>query len=240
MHWFDRFAPLLAPEHRVVRIDLLGHGGSAKPLGDYSIERQAEAVDGVLRALGVEDALFVGHSFGGAVSVAVAERSPSLVGRLVVLDEGPDNGYGSTSLLTRIGFVPVVGELVHRIAFDAGIRDGYADAFAEGFDLSGEVGDQTVRDYRAMTYPSYASSWDAEERYLAETQLQERLRRLAIPALVVFGEQDAFFDAESSAEAFRAVPGLRVEVLPGVGHSPIVERPDAVAQLVREHVAAPA
>jgi pimeloyl-ACP methyl ester carboxylesterase len=240
MHWFDRLAPLLADEHRIVRIDLLGHGGSAKPLGDYSLERQAEAVAEALRALAVENALFVGHSFGGAVSVAVAERFPSLVARLVVLDEGPDNSYGDLSLITRLGFMPVVGELVHRVSFDAAIRDGYGDAFGEGFDLSGELGDQVVRDFRAMTFPSYKCSWDAEERFLSGTHLDERLRRLGLPALLVFGEQDKFFDAERSAAAFRAVPGLRVEVLPGVGHSPNLELPEEVARLVREHVAAAA
>ncbi|MDQ3934853.1 MAG: alpha/beta fold hydrolase [Actinomycetota bacterium] len=240
LHWFDRLAPLLAGDHRVVRIDLLGHGGSAKPLGDYSIERQAAAVVEALAALGVDDALFVGHSFGGAVSVAVAERSPSLVGRLVVLDEGPDNSYGSQGLMTRMGFVPVVGELLHRLAFDAAIRDGYSDAFADGFDISGELGDQLVRDFRAMTYASYKSSWDAEEAWLFATALHERVRRLGMPALVVFGEHDTFFDVSASAEAFRTVPGVRVEVLAGVGHSPPLERPEEVARLVREHVAAPA
>ena len=240
LHWFDRLAPLLAGDHRIVRIDLLGHGGSAKPLGDYSIERQAAAVAEVLGALGVEDALFVGHSFGGAVSVAVAERSPSLVGRLAILDEGPDNSYGSQGLMTRMGFMPVVGELLHRLAFDAAIRDGYSDAFAGGFEISDELGDQLVRDFRAMTYASYKSSWDAEEAWLLATPSHERLRRLGMPALVVFGAEDTFFDAASSAEAFRTVPGVRVEVLAGVGHSPIVERPEKVARLVREHVAAPA
>ncbi|HKP90714.1 MAG TPA: alpha/beta fold hydrolase [Thermoleophilaceae bacterium] len=240
MHWFDRLAPLLGAEHRLVRIDLLGHGGSAKPRGDYSIERHAEAVAGALGEIGVASALFLGHSFGGAVSIAVAERSPALVERLVVLDEGPDNSYGDLSLITRLGFMPVVGELVHRVSFDAAIRDGYGDAFGEDFDLSGELGDQVVRDFRAMTFPSYKCSWDAEERYLSATQLHERVRQLGLPALVVFGEQDRFFDAESSAAAFRTVPGVRVEVLPGVGHSPNVERPDELARLVREHVAAPA
>lgn len=234
MHWFDRLAPLLAGEHRVVRIDLLGHGGSAKPLGDYSIERQAAAVASALEALGVSGALFLGHSFGAAVSVAVAERAPRLVERLVILDEGPDNGYGELALMTRLGFVPVVGELMHRLAFDAAIRDGYADAFAPGFDLSGPLGERLVRDFRAMTFASYKSSWDAEEAYLAATPLHERVRRLGVPALAVFGEHDTFFDAERSAAAFRTVPGVRVEVLAGVGHSPNVERPEEVARLARE------
>jgi pimeloyl-ACP methyl ester carboxylesterase len=239
LHWFDRFAPLLADDHRVVRIDLLGHGGSAKPAVDYTIERQAEAVAATLRQLGIGPALFVGHSFGGAVSVALAERDPELVDRLVILDEGPSNEFGDQALMTKMGFWPVVGEFMHRIAFPAAIRDGYGDAFAEGFDIASgfDDPDQVVHDYRAMTYGSYKGSWDGEEGYLAARRLDHRLRDLGIPALVVFGEHDSFFRARESAGAFRQVPGVRVEVLEGAGHSPNVERPEEVARLVREFAA---
>lgn len=234
LHWFDRLAPLLVREHRVIRVDLLGHGGSEKPVTDYSVEEQDEAVAEVLDQLGVSRAAVVGHSFGAAVAVSLAERSPELVERLVLLDEGPDNSFGDQPLMTTIGFVPVIGELLHRLAFDAAIRDGYGDAFAKGFDLASgfDDPDQVVRDYRAMTYCSYKRSWDAEESFLQETCLDERLRRLAVPALVVFGAEDRFFHANESAVVFEAVPGTRVEVLGGVGHSPNVERPAEVARLI--------
>lgn len=239
LHWFDALAPLLAADHRVVRVDLLGHGGSAKPLTEYDVERQAAAVTEALERVDVHRALFVGHSYGGAVSIAVAERRRELVDRLVVLDEGPGPDFTTDPLMTRLGFVPVLGELLHRIAFDAAIRDGYSDAFGDGFDLSGAMGEQVVRDYRAMTYASYKGCWRGEQRYLAAERLDERLRRLGVPALVLFGEHDRFFRTRESAEAYRAA-GVRAEVLPGVGHSPIVERPEETARLVREHGAVPA
>ena len=235
LHWFDRLAPLLAADHRVIRLDLLGHGGSAKPLGDYSLERQAAAVTEALERIDVHAALFVGHSFGAAVSVAVAERRRELVERLVILDEGPNGDeFGEEPLMTRVGFAPVLGELLHRLAFDAAIRDGYKDAFGPGFDLSGEVGDTVVRGFKAMTFPSYKRSWRQEQAYLAERRLDERVRDLGIPALAAFGEEDSFFHARECADAFAAVPGVRVELLPGVGHSPNIERPEEVARLVRE------
>ncbi len=152
MHWFDGLVPLLADEHRVVRVDLLGHGGSAKPRADYGVEQQAAAVTEALERVDVHAAPFVGHSYGAAVSVAVAERRRELVARLVILDEGPNLETATDPLMTRLGFLPVLGELMHRLAFDSAIRDGYGDAFAEGFDLSGPMGEQVVRDYRAMTF----------------------------------------------------------------------------------------
>ena len=236
MRWFDRLAPSLAEEHRVIRIDALGHGGSAKPLATYSMEEHAAAVLAALEQLEVTRALFVGHSFGSAVAVAVAERRPELLGRIVVIDEGPDNGFGDQPLMTRIGFVPVVGELLHRLAFDAAIRDGFRDAFAPGFDLADgfDDPDQVVHDYRAMTFRSYKGSWDGEGSYLEDERLDHRIRRLDVPALILFGEHDSFFRAEESAAAYRELPRARVEVLPGVGHSPPVERPDDVMRLIRE------
>ena len=239
LHWFDRLAPLLTGDHRVIRLDALGHGGSAKPRIEYTVEQHAAAVAEALERLGVERAPFVGHSFGGALSIAVAERRPSLVERIVLMDDGPDNGFGDQPFMTTIGFVPVVGELLRRLAFDAAIRDGFRDAFADGFDLASgfDDPDQVVHDYRAMTFTSYKGSWDGEEAYMDATPLDERLRRLGVPALVIFGAEDRFFRAEEAAAAYRRVPGVRVEVLAGAGHSPQIEQPEEVARLVREAAA---
>jgi pimeloyl-ACP methyl ester carboxylesterase len=238
LHWFDRLAPMLAEDHRVVRVDALGHGGSAKPRAGYAVEQQAAAVAEALARLDVARAPFVGHSYGAAVAVAVAERVPELVERVVILDEGPGNEHAQEPLMTRLGFMPVLGELLRALAFDAAIRDGYSDAFAPGFDLSGgfDDPDQLAHDYRAMTFTAYKRCWDGEKRYL-ETGLDERLRRLGLPALVVFGEHDSFFRAEESVAAFRRVPGVRAELMPGAGHSPNVERPADVARMVREFAA---
>jgi pimeloyl-ACP methyl ester carboxylesterase len=240
LHWFDRLAPLLAGEHRIIRFDLLGHGGSTKGPGGVSIEQQAQAVEEALAELGVESALFVGHSYGAAVSVAVAERGGSLVERLVNLDEGPnDDDFGQVPLLARIGLYPVIGELFHRVAIDSLVRDGYSDAFGDDFDMAGGFHDpdQVVHDYRAMTFTSYRECWNGELAFLNSRRLDERLRDVGVPALVVFGDQDRFFLGRESADAFRQVPNARVELLAGVGHSPNVECPDEVARLVREFAA---
>ena len=234
--WFDRLAPLLAGSRRVVRVDLLGHGGSAKPGGGYAIEDHARHVAAALDALGVQRATMVGHSFGGAVLVALAEARPDLVERLVVMDEGPDTSkrFASTPLTAELPYVPVLGELLHRVAPDSVVRDGFKDAFAPGFDLAAgfDDPDQVVHDFRAMTFASSKRSWRAESAFLSETPLDERVRRLDLPALVVFGEHDRFFRAGACAEAFGSVPNAAVEVLPGVGHSPPVEAPERVAELI--------
>ncbi len=236
LHWFDRLAPLLAEDRRVIRVDLLGHGGSEKPGEGYTIENQARLVELALEQLDVSVAVVVGHSMGGAVATALADRSPGLVSGLVVLDEGPDTSFGSTPLLARLGFLPLLGEMLHRVTPDGMVRDGYRDAFAKGFDLAAgfDDPDQVVRDFRRMTFTSYKQSNAGEEHFLDSEPLNARLRRLGKATLVLFGEEDRFFRARESARAFDGVvPGARVEVVPGVGHSPNVEAPERIAELVR-------
>ena len=242
MHWFDRFAPLLAGSNRVIRIDLLGHGGSSKPPDGYELENQARLVGLALDRLGVERVTVVGHSMGGAVGVSLAEQRPELVRALAVINEGPDNSFGHEPPLEKLGFVPVIGELLYRIVLDGMVRDGYKSAFAAEYDMAQgfDDPDQVVRDYRRMTYTSYRAGHHREDEFLSAERLDARLRRIDCPRLMVFGEEDSFFRAEECAREFESVPGLQVELMSGVGHSPNVEAPERLAPLVTELAAAAA
>ncbi|HEU4980828.1 MAG TPA: alpha/beta fold hydrolase, partial [Solirubrobacterales bacterium] len=93
MNWWDDVGPLLARDHRVIRVDLLGHGGSDKPGSGYSIPDQASAVAEALAALGVSGATVVGHSLGGTVATAIAEQSPQLASRVVIIDQATDDSF---------------------------------------------------------------------------------------------------------------------------------------------------
>ena len=87
LEWWDELAPLLSEDHRVIRIDLLGHGGSEKPSSGYSIEDQAGLVAGALTGLDVQGAVVVGQSMGAGVAVALAEQSSQLVDRVVAMNQ---------------------------------------------------------------------------------------------------------------------------------------------------------
>src|ERR1700754_4014547 len=82
--------PMLTGSHRVIRIDLLGHGRSAKPDDrSYAIPDQGRRVGAVLDRLGVKHAVVVGHSSGGAAATALAEQRPDLVTALALINTGP-------------------------------------------------------------------------------------------------------------------------------------------------------
>ena len=124
INWWDGMMPMLERNHRVIAVDLLGHGGSEKPGSGYTPPNQAQVVGEALERLRVEDAEVVGHSLGGAVTVALAQEHPQLVGRAVIIDMPPDNSYGDLGFIAGLAFQPVLGEALWRIKPDFSIRDG--------------------------------------------------------------------------------------------------------------------
>jgi pimeloyl-ACP methyl ester carboxylesterase len=230
IHWWEKLEPLLVPGHRVVSIDLLGHGGSEKPRDGYDAENQADLVAAALRDAGVSDALVVGQSLGGVIGTAVAERHPELVRGLVVMDSPPSTGYRDFPVTARLATAPVIGQALERLAPDSAIRDGLSDAFAEGF----EVPDQFVEDVKRMTYTSFKDIPDQVDDYIEESSLPERLAAIDKPLLVIYGEEDTIVvPPDEAADEFRDVPGARVVMLPGVGHTPQMEAPAKSAALIR-------
>ena len=232
IHWWDQMTPALARDHRVIRFDLLGHGGSEKPKKGYGMESQARLVAGALDRLGARRAAVVGHSMGGSVATALAEQRPALVESIVILDSPSKSGDAELPFTARMGFVPVLGQAIKRVVPDGMVRDGLESAFAAGFD----VPDEFVEDFRDMTYTSYDDSHRGADDYSKERGLAERLADESVPLLVVFGSDDEIVDPKS-AQGYRTVPGARIVVLDGVGHSPHVERPGTTARLVDDFLA---
>ncbi|GAA3164614.1 alpha/beta fold hydrolase [Nonomuraea roseoviolacea] len=235
---WDALVPLLTPSHRVIRIDLLGHGRSAKPAGDgYGMPEQGRRVGAVMDRLGIEHAAVIGHSTGGAVATALAEQRPELVTSLVLIDTAPrlaaavSSGGGVGGLL----YTPVVGQLLWRLRTDSLIRNAASSAFSRpGFAIPQTV----VDDARGMTYHALVATTQTGDDYVNQRALPDRLAPLGKPLLVIFGQDDRRWRSSSAAE-YRAVPGAKVEVLPGVGHSPIMEDPPRTAALVLAFTAGP-
>lgn len=226
--WWEKLIPLLSKSHRVIAIDLLGHGGSEKPGTGYGMEEQAALVAQALNRLGVEGAVVVGHSLGGTVATALAAQSRELVDRLVIIDQAPDSSFGGLDFLAKLSYTPVLGEAIWRTTPDFAIKDGLGQAFAPGYD----VPDAFVDDLRRMTFTSYEDSQSAEEDYTDERPLDQRIRDALVPLLVVFGSEDQIYDAREALSAYADVPGARTALIRGAGHSPNVEAPAQTAKLI--------
>jgi pimeloyl-ACP methyl ester carboxylesterase len=230
MDWWDGMVPLLEPGHRVVLVDLLGHGGSEKPSDGYDPPNQAKAVAEALERLGVREATVVGHSLGGSVAVALSEQSPELVKRAVIVDMPPDNTYDDGNGITaQLGYTPLIGEALWQVKPDASVRDGLEVAFAPGYD----VPDSFVEDLKRITYTTYDDSPSAIDHYIHEVSLDQRMKATGKPLMVLIGAEEQLIDDPRRAlDQYAEGADAEIHLIPGAGHSPNVERPALTAKLV--------
>jgi pimeloyl-ACP methyl ester carboxylesterase len=232
LRWWDRVAPELANRGlRVIRFDLLGHGGSEMPRDGYGMDNQAHLIAEALEKLRVRRAVVVGHSMGGTVASALVEQEPRLVRKLAVIDTPPRDGFVDSSLLRQTSTWPVVGELARRFTPDPVIKAGLDPAFADDVD----VPDQFVDDLDGMTFSAYDKSAAESQDFLEDRPNSERVQDARVPLLVIFGAEDEIVEPEAADRWKKDVPRARVVKMGGVGHSPHWERPREVSQLLLEY-----
>ncbi|WP_189716265.1 alpha/beta fold hydrolase [Streptomyces phaeofaciens] len=216
---WNPMVPLLTGSHRVIRIDLLGHGRSAKPDDrSYAIPDQARRAGVALDRLGVEHAVLVGHSSGGVVATAVAELRPDLVTALALVNTGPslDAFIAPESAAIGPSQWPPTDEELRRFASAGFSRAGF------------QIPEELLDDLRGMTHHTFTATMRATLSYMEQGTLPDRLTVVGKPLLVIFGEDDRRWRSSSAAD-YRVVPGSRVELLPGLGHSPLLEDPPRTA-----------
>jgi pimeloyl-ACP methyl ester carboxylesterase len=193
---WDEVIPPLAERHTVIAPDLLGHGESAKPRGDYSLGAYASGVRDLLIALGIEKATVVGHSLGGGVAMQFAYQFPDRVDRLVLVSSG---GLGEeVHLLLRAATLPAA-EYVLPVLCAQPLRDAGATVAR----LVGRVGLRPGSDLEEMAR-GFASLGDMEARQAfvhtvrgimdiggQRVSARDRLYLAAsVPTLLVWGERD--------------------------------------------------
>ena len=233
--WWNPILEALNERHRVIRIDLIGHGGSEKPQSGYEIEAQAAAAAEALNSLGVQGATVVGHSLGGIVATSLAEQASELADRVVLIGVPSESGEVSLPFTEKLTRTPLIGQAVWRLRLDGMIKRGYESAFAPGTDVS-EVfpddPDRVVDDNRAMTYDSFTSASEKADDFLEQQPIASRLAATGVPLMWIDGTEDQIIDSMAVAEEFHAVPGAITKLIDGVGHSPNVEAPEETAKLI--------
>jgi pimeloyl-ACP methyl ester carboxylesterase len=223
----------------VVAVDLPGHGRSAPPAGDYSLEVYAGCVSDLLDALGHRAATVVGHSLGGGVAMQFAFQYPQRCERLVLVSSG---GLGAdVSVALRAAALPgserLVAMIANRYVIAAATVVGRV-AGAVGITAAGSVID-SVR--------SCATFADAESRrsffHTLRDVIDHRGQRVGatdrldlmneIPSLLVWGANDRIIPVSHAHRAHRAMPDSRLEIFEPSGHLPHVDDPARFVQAVR-------
>jgi len=193
-----------------------------------TVPEQAARVAVLLDDLGLRHVPLAGHSSGGYVATALAEGCPDLVGSLALISTGPSlDALLPQPLILRALLAPPLGPLLWPIRSDAMIRKGISATTARPVDIPGD----TVADLKNITYRTFRKVLHCNAAYVAERSVPERLGDLDVPVLVIFGAADPRYEP-SSAHQYDAVPNTRVEMLPGVGHVPILEAPETTGELL--------
>ena len=230
-HW-QFVAPDLQKTHRVIGLDLPGFGFSERPKGRYTYDLMADAVFRLLDRRGVKRAVIAGHSFGGAVATLMALRAPERVRGLVLVNPAGYHRFprwmqaGSQFALHPAVMTPALFLSASWIVSQVCRRDspGVRAFRAASTRLKG--GRRFLAD---LTHAAHSMRYDLMHR-----NFLERLRDLTMPVHLVWGEADRLLNAEHGAVAARALPAGRVTRLPGVGHMPIFEQPEAVVAACRD------
>jgi pimeloyl-ACP methyl ester carboxylesterase len=235
--------PALAEDHLVIAPDLLGHGRSAKPRGDYSLGAYASGIRDLLLALGHDRATVVGHSLGGGVAMQFSYQFPERTERLVLVSSG---GLGEeVHLLLRAATLPGAefvlpllasrplldaGEWVSRTLGRIGLRTGPDVAeMARGYASLAD------RDSRAAFVHTLRSIIDPTGQRVSA---RDRLYLAAeLPSLIVWGERDPILPVAHGRAAKKEIPGSRLEVLPDAGHFPMLDSPRRFAAILSDFMA---
>lgn len=224
--------PALADRYTVIAPDLLGHGESAKPRGDYSLGAFAAGVRDLLVALGIEQVTFVGHSLGGGVALQFAYQFPERCERLVLVSSG---GLGrEVSSLLRAVSLPG-SELVMPIILHPKLREGMevVGSVLDRLGLRlGVRGKEIWRSYGGLTETRGRMAFIHTVRSVIDVRGQRVSARdrlyLAqeVPTLIVWGDQDRIIPVDHAHAAHELMPGSRLVVIPGAGHFVPFEAPE--------------
>lgn len=230
---WDPMVPALAERHYVIRVDLPGCGRSPAA-SSYAVPDQADRVRTLLDELGVGPVSIAGHSSGGYVATALAERHPALVRSLTLISTGPSlDALLPQPLVLRVLLNRPFGPIVWRMRSDARIRAAINATTVQPVD----VPDELVSGVQAISYGGMRAVLRDNSAYVAERSIPERLAALDVAPLVVFGAEDPRWDP-ASAYTYRTVPDVQIEMLPGVGHIPMLEAPRATSELMLARTAA--
>ncbi len=241
-HW-QSVALDLARDHTVVAPDLIGHGDSAAPRGDYSLGAHAASIRDVLAAIGIDRASIVGHSLGGGVAMQFFYQFPQRVERLALISSG---GLGrEVSPMLRTAALPGVSALLSltiqprmlAALAGAGVRmreralggGVYLQAIARALrPLENVEARQAFLTTLRSVIDVHGQRVSATDRlYLLET----------MPTMILWGERDHTIPLEHGRRAHEAVPDSHFKTLPNAAHFPHLEDPGGVARALREFVA---
>jgi pimeloyl-ACP methyl ester carboxylesterase len=246
VNWTD-FAALLRTRLATQAIDLAGHGRSGPARGDdYSLAAHARTVIAYIEQSGRGPVHLISNSMGGAISLLVAGTRPDLVRTLTLISPAvPDLKVRVHPLRSdwRMGLliVPLLGMVAMRklgqVPVETRVKGTISLVFSDPARLPPQRYDELVDEARARAGMPWAElAVLRSTRGLVRSQfLRNRagwaaMRRIQVPTLVIWGDEDKLVAADLAPFVAAAIPDSRLLVLPHVGHVAMMEAPDTCAR----------
>ena len=230
LHSWEPWALGMAPELRVIRLDLPGSGLSGPdPTGDYSDQRSIDVILALMDHLQLEKASVIGHSIGGRMAWRLAATHPERVNKLVLV--APD-GFASPGF--SYGEAPDVPATMQLMRFTLPkwlLRMNLAPAY---FDADALTDARATRYHDLMLAPGSRSAMIARMQQIVLVDPVPMLKRISAPTLLVWGKQDAMIPFSNAADYTQALAHSQLVALDGVGHLPQEEATERALPLVRD------
>jgi pimeloyl-ACP methyl ester carboxylesterase len=229
LHTWEPWAQALAGPFRVLRLDLPGSGLSAPDaLGNYRDARTVALLRALLDQRGIRRAHLLGHSIGGRIAWTFAATHPERVDRLVLL--APDGFASSGFAYGQAPEVPAMLGLMRYVLPAPLLRMNLAPAYADPATLTDAM---HTRYHDLLRAPGSRQALLERMRQTVLVDPVPLLHRIQAPTLLLWGDRDAFIPTANAEDFLRALPQARLVRLPGVGHVPQEESPQAGLDAVR-------
>lgn len=232
----------LAERYRVIAPDLMGHGQSGKPRGDYSLGAHASGLRDLMEMLEIPSATIIGHSLGGGVAMQLAYQFPKRCERLVLVASG---GLGpEVTPLLRAATLPGT-DLALSIATSERAKGVYRKVLSPFRRLN-----LKARPTAGHVLEHVACLQDPEARHafihtvrsvmdLKGQRIDARNRLYLadhVPMMIVWGDRDRFIPVKHGQEAHALLPKSRLEVFEGAGHFPHLDDPERFVEVILDFV----
>jgi 3-oxoadipate enol-lactonase len=211
------------PGYRCLSYDKRGHGLSGTPPGDYSLEDHLSDLESLLEHVGLGKAVLIGVSVGGVIGQGLALRAPQRLKGLVLCDTAPRMGdaemWNQRIAAVREHGMAAIADAVMTRWFSPEFRRDRQDE---------------VAGWRNLLLRADPGGYAATCATLRDTDLTAVIGGIALPTLVVVGEDDLASPVELVRSCARTIPGARFEILAGAGHIPSIDQPDNMARLIAD------
>jgi 3-oxoadipate enol-lactonase len=235
---FDAQVASLSGRYRCVTFDFRGQGRSEVTADGYDMDTLADDAAALIEALGCAPCHFVGLSMGGFIGMRLAARRPGLIRSLVLMETSADPEPAENAPRYRMlgGIVRALGGVGMRLVMPKVMRIMFGRTFLA--DPAREAERRLWRQ-RGMENDRLGVT-RALQGVIDRKPIHDELGRISVPTLVMVGDEDVA-TVPAKAERMRdAIPGARLVVIPGAGHTASVEQPDFVNATLTEFLAAAA